>query len=51
MRVKVTGYFDPEPEEIDSSDDTGLTGAAFDTLHENLTMAGLSDIEMEKTDA
>ena len=30
MRIKVTGYFEPEDDEIDEDDDTGLTEEAFE---------------------
>jgi hypothetical protein len=45
IRVRVTGYIDPEPDEIDSDDPTGLTEAAF--LVYACRLSCLDDLDFE----
>lgn len=46
-RIKVTGYFTPEPGEIDESDSTGLTEEAYDTLSDALNLSDLEELSFE----
>jgi hypothetical protein len=51
MRIKITGYFEPEDEETDPNDSTGLTSEAYDNLiaGENgypLKLSDLDDVEV-----
>lgn len=48
MAVQVTFTFEPEPDERDESDRTGLTEAAFERLTERLMELGAEDITAEK---
>jgi hypothetical protein len=48
MRVKVTAFIDPEDDEVDEADSTGLTGEAYDHFMEGLMALGLDDINIEK---
>lgn len=52
MRIKVTGYFEPEPDQIDENDATGLTEEAHldlivDENGTGLKVADLEDVELE----
>lgn len=48
MRVRVTFVFEPEPEEIDEDDPTGLTADAFERLMDQLVGVGATDVEASK---
>jgi hypothetical protein len=52
MRIKVTGYFEPEDHELDAADPTGLTSEAYDRLitgedGRSLSLMDLEDLEVE----
>jgi hypothetical protein len=54
MRIKITGYFEPEDYEQDPTDRTGLTGEAYDLLIAGLgqkpplSLTDLEDLEVEQ---
>jgi hypothetical protein len=50
MRIKVTGYFTPEPDEpdeVDTDDPTGLTSEAYETLSDSLQLSDLEEVTFE----
>lgn len=53
MRLKITGYYSPEPEEIDEDATIGITAEADSVLFGDergtgLKVADLEDIEVER---
>lgn len=52
-RIKVTGYYTPEPSELDPMDRTGLTNEAYERVmgldddQTPLTLSELEDVELE----
>lgn len=48
MKVKITANYEPDPDEVDDEDATGLTMEAFDELNNQLMAAGLDNIEIVK---
>ena len=49
-KVKVTFDFYPEPSEIDETNETGLTEAAFSILTDRLMSLGADDIDVTKAE-
>lgn len=45
MSVRVTFLFEPDPDEVDESDPSGLTAEAFDKLMDQLIGLGATDVE------
>jgi hypothetical protein len=48
VKIEVTFAYEAEPDEQDVDDATGLTVEAFDTLHDQLTHLGATDIKVMK---
>lgn len=48
MKVNVSFDYEPEPEEVDESDPTGLTSEAYDTLMDTLMEMGATDPQVVK---
>lgn len=46
--IKVVFTYEPEPDEVDTNDSTGLTQPAFEKLHEDLMKLGAEDIDIRK---
>jgi hypothetical protein len=44
-RIKVTGYFVPEPDDIDESSPTGLKADALEQISVGLTHLNVSELE------
>ena len=47
MTVKVTFDYEPEDEEVDAEDPTGLTSEAFDDLADQLHAVGAENVRCE----
>lgn len=45
-RIRITAYYDPDPDEIDEEHETGLTKEAFATIFDALAHVGLSNIDL-----
>jgi hypothetical protein len=55
IRIQVTGFYEPDPDEIDEASPTGLTSEAFDNriydgLGTGIKVADLTDVELEMVD-
>jgi hypothetical protein len=50
VRIRVTGYFTPEPDEEDPSSPTGVTEEAYDRLFNGDGGPPLSVIDLEELD-
>lgn len=53
MRIKITGYYEPEDDQTDENSPDGLTSAAYDDLIAGLSgralrVSDLEDVEVEK---
>ncbi len=48
MFVSITATFDPDSDQIDSEDATGLTEEAYESLMDRLIRMGFEDIDITK---